>query len=61
MKNNIAESDVPTDCRYDEMVRDFYDCVNGVKQNPFSYEHDYTVQKVLSEMVGGVKIKGKNI
>ena len=61
MKNNIAVSDVPTDCRYDEMVRDFYDYVNGVKQNPFSYEHDYTVQKVLSEMVGGVKIKGKNI
>ncbi len=31
------------------------------KQNPFSYEHDYLVQKVLSEIVGGVRINAKNI
>ena len=33
----------------------------GTKQNPFSYEHDYLVQKVLSEIVGGVRYNGKNI
>ena len=33
----------------------------GTKQNPFSYEHDYLVQTVLSEIVGGVRFNGKNI
>lgn len=40
-------------CRYDEMIKDFYSFVTGEKQNPFSYEHEYLVQKVLTEIVGG--------
>ena len=47
--------------RYDEMMRDFYEYIKGTKQNPFTYEHDYLVQKVLSEIVGGVRFNGKNI
>lgn len=47
--------------RYDDMMRDFYSYIKGEKQNPFTYEHDYTVQKVLSEIVGGVRFNGKNI
>ncbi len=47
--------------RYDEMMQDFYAYVMGEKQNPFSYEHDYLVQKVLDEIVGGVRFNGKNI
>ena len=47
--------------RYDDMMRDFYAYVVGQKQNPFSYDHDYLVQKVLSEIVGGVRFNGKNI
>ena len=47
--------------RYDEMMRDFYNYIMGTKQNPFTYEHDYLVQKVLHEIVGGVRINGKNI
>ena len=47
--------------RYDEMMQDFYAYVMGTKQNPFSYEHDYLVQKVLHEIVGGVRFNGKNI
>lgn len=39
--------------RYDEMMKDFYAYIIGEKKNPFTYEHDYTVQKVLSEIVGG--------
>lgn len=39
--------------RYDEMMQDFYAYIQGTKQNPFTYEHDYLVQKVLSEIVGG--------
>ena len=47
--------------RYDDMMRDFYAYVVGQKQNPFSYDHDYLVQKVLSEIIGGVRFNGKNI
>ena len=47
--------------RYDEMMQDFYAYIQGRKENPFTYEHDYMVQKVLSEIVGGVRFHGKNI
>lgn len=47
--------------RYDDMMADFYAYIRGTKQNPFSYEHDYLVQKVLSEIVGGVRFYGYNI
>ena len=47
--------------RYNEMMKDFYYYIMGTKQNPFSYEHDCLVQKVLSEIVGGVRFNGKNI
>ena len=52
---------VSADVRYDEMMQDFYAYIMGTKQNPFTYEHDYLVQKVLSEIVGGVRFNGKNI
>ena len=35
--------------------------VGKVKENPFTYEHEYAVQEVLSEIIGGVKFFGKNI
>ena len=38
--------------RYDEMMQDFYAYVVGEKKNPYTYEHDYAVQKVLLEIVG---------
>jgi len=47
--------------RYDEMIKDFYEYIIGKKQNPFTYEHEYQVQEVLSKIVGGVKFYGKNI
>lgn len=51
IKRSIPIADIPKDCRYDDMVRDFYAYVMGRKGNPFSYAHDYSVQKVLLEMV----------
>lgn len=39
--------------RYNEMMQDFYSYCVGLKENPFSYEHDYLVQKVLYEIIGG--------
>ena len=47
--------------RYDEMMQDFYAYIVGEKQNPFTYAHDYAVQEVLDEIVGGVKMNGKEI
>jgi predicted dehydrogenase len=57
---------IPFECdtangRYDDMMRDFYSYILGEKANPFSYEHDYLVQKVLSEIIGGVRFNGTNI
>lgn len=45
--------------RYDIMLQDFYDYIMGTKQNPFTYEHEYLVQKVLEEVVGGVGFNSK--
>lgn len=47
--------------RYDEMMKDFHVYIKGTKVNPFSYDHDYAVQEVLSEIIGGVKFYDKNI
>ena len=47
--------------RYDEMMKNFYAYIKGTKENPFTYEHEYAVQEVLDEAVGGVKFYGKNI
>ena len=55
MKTIIPISDVPKDCRYDEMMQDFYAYIAGTKTNPFTYEHDYTVQKILYKITGGIK------
>ena len=52
MKEYWDITDVPPNCRYDEMMKDFYDYVRGTKENPFSYEHDYLVQKVLHAIIG---------
>lgn len=51
---------VPDNQRYDEMMRDFYAYIKGTKENPFTYEHEYTVQEVLDEIVGGVNAYGGN-
>lgn len=60
-KITLSFEDNTASGRYDEMMQDFYAYMQGTKENPFTYEHDYTVQKVLSEIVGGVRFHGKNI
>ena len=47
--------------RYDQMMKDFHDFVVGKKENPYSYAHEYAVQEVLSEVVGGVRMLGNKI
>lgn len=61
IKIDIPFDNVPKKGRYDDMLQDFYEYIKGTKQNPFSYEHDYLVQKVLSDIVGGIRFHGKNI
>lgn len=47
--------------RYDDMLKDFYAYVKGIKENPFTYEHDYAVQEVISAAVGGVQMLGREL
>ena len=61
MKENVNICDIPKNCRYDEMIQDFYSYIMGTKENPFTYEHEYLVQKVLYEIIGGIYFNGKNI
>ena len=48
--------DDTADGRYDAMMQDFYAYVTGEKQNPYSFEHEYAVQEVLSDVVGGIRV-----
>lgn len=49
----LPTASVPDDMRYDEMVKEFYSAIIGEKENPYSYEHEYLLHKVLTEIVGG--------
>ena len=44
---------IPDNERYDEMMQDFYKFIVGEKENPYSYEHEYKVQKTLLKITGG--------
>lgn len=52
MQMTVPVEDVPTLSRYDDMVIDLYKSVTGEKENPYSYEHEYIVQKTLCRVVG---------
>ena len=52
--------DFPRDCRYDEMMQCFHAYITGEKVNPYTYEHDYLVQKVLDKIVGGLRCYEEN-
>lgn len=38
--------------RYDEEVCSFHDYALGLQKTPWGYDHEYTVQKILMEIVG---------
>lgn len=60
-KIEIPIDDVPQDCRYDSMVADFYEYIIGAKENPYTYEHEYKVQKVLCDICAADKRKNAKI
>ena len=55
LKSVLSLNDVPKDCRYDKMVQDFYKYVQGTESNPFTYEHDYAVQKTITQIIAADK------
>ena len=55
-KEILPIRDIPKDCRYDEMMADFYEYIMGTKTNPYTYEHEYRVQKVLDAICACDKI-----
>lgn len=50
---DVPFDDIPSGGRYDLMAQDFYAYVKGEKENPYSYDHEYLVQKVLCDVIGG--------
>ncbi len=61
VKTFLPVQDVLQYERYDTMVQDFYKYVTGAEENPFTYAHDYAVQEVLDQVVGGVHINSKKL
>lgn len=43
---------VPIECRYDEMMLDFAKMVRGEKANPYSYEYELQLQKLVLASCG---------
>lgn len=52
-KEIIEINEVSLDCRYDEMIEDFYRYIVGEKKNPYTYEHELLVHKVLAQVCQG--------
>ena len=50
----VEVEDLPANARYDQMMQCFHGYITGEKQNPYSYQHDYLVQKLLMEIVEGM-------
>ncbi len=50
---DVDVADIPDGGRYDEMVKDLYAFVAEGKKNPFDYDYELTLQKVLWQAVGG--------
>lgn len=53
LKIETDVADLPKECRYDEEMRCFHDYVTCAQQNPWSYDHNYLVQEILFQIVGG--------
>lgn len=60
-KEIVPIEDNTANGRYDDMIKDFYTYITGEKENPFTYEHEYNVQAVLDEVIGGVKFYSKDV
>ena len=50
LKRNIPVEELTADTRYDHELHCFHDYVVGKAENPWSYAHNYLVQKLLLEI-----------
>ncbi len=48
-------------CRYDDMMKDFARFVRGEKQNPYSFEYELELQKLLMFCCGNKDVRWENI
>lgn len=55
LKEIVDVRDIEKNRRYDVMIKDFYSYIMGEKENPYTYEHEYKVQKVLLDIIKGDK------
>ena len=46
----------PQGGRYDEMMKDFYDYVTGEKTNPYTYDYEYQVEKLVLAACGQLSL-----
>ncbi len=54
IKEKVDVADVARSSRYDDMVKDLYLMVTGQKENPYGYEHELLLQKVLYQVTGEI-------
>ena len=40
--------------RYDIMMQKFYDYITGAEENPYTYDHEYMLHKVILDAIGGI-------
>lgn len=48
----IGTISLPDSERYDKMMQDLYDFITEKKQNPYTHEHEFLLQKTLYEIIG---------
>lgn len=61
VQTQLEVENLPASDRYREMMECFHGYITGEKQNIYTYEHDFMVQKVLSQIVGGIQLHSKHI
>ncbi len=54
-KEEVEIEELTRDQRYDLELGEFHDYITGIKENPWTYEHNFLVQEILTEIVGGTK------
>ena len=54
MAQQIPVPNVQNDYRYDIMMQKFYNYVTGIEENPYSYDYEYMLHKVILEAIGGI-------
>ena len=52
-KRVMDVEDIPPECRYDEMVQEFYDSIVHGKGSPFTFEHELKLKKIMDEICFG--------